>query len=285
MTQKIKDLTVIVPALITLLAFLIKFIKNFFFECVKAEYRSNIGEISTFEAVINLLLNILICLELVLGLAILAFIIYLHINGKKINFQFLFNNKTTQSNANYISNFLYYITMGIYIFSSITTIRFFYKLKKEFIRNFSKKDKKIRNYKLYKSVNGFNKISSAGLMLAFGAISYSLIKESMNYKYILLVIGFTVYYFILFLVTLSLEPIIKDLSNTIKFTLKLSNEDITCNCYLEYNKYYLIYDDEYKMERYIAKNEVKEIQKEYIKTRLKRREIHKTCKVKTFKLF
>lgn len=75
MIDKIKDLILIIPAVITFLAFTIKFVKNFFFNSIKTRYRRNIGKMSNFEAAITLIVTMVIYLEILLASFILAFII------------------------------------------------------------------------------------------------------------------------------------------------------------------------------------------------------------------
>jgi len=64
---------------------------------------------------------------------------------------------------------------------------------------------------------------------------------------------------IIYLFQTGISGVIKEIETNSIFIMKLSKDIISCSCFLEYEDYYLIFED--GVERFIKKDEVKEIRK------------------------
>ncbi|EHI98144.1 hypothetical protein CDLVIII_1451 [Clostridium sp. DL-VIII] len=108
------------------------------------------------------------------------------------------------------------------------------------------------------------------VIIYYPMLQMSLLKEGRNFIFINTlsveeISTFTTYGIIafisltFFIILNSMEEIAKTLNENFTYIILMDTEEITCNIYLEYNEYYLVFMN--GVQRYISKSKVKEINK------------------------
>lgn len=237
--NEIRNLLLVVGTTITMLGVLIKTINDFFINTIKMKYENIPGKQSSFSFTLQILVYII-------GIVSFSSWIINVIN----------NIDKSNGGPNYNFNTMvvaiilsFFIFMPIFevvtVFSDIRQL-YINKLENGTIINMDKRYKK--KIKLLKYA------SLVIPIITFVGFLIGLYKDERNITFWG---GYGVLLLICFALFLRLGNIYDSITENFIYTLKLKDKEIVCELYLEYDEFYLIFQD--KHERYIKKSEVKEI--------------------------
>lgn len=246
----IKDLSLSLTTIITVLGIYTKTFNKLFLDIVKSRYNNVPGKQPLFDTIIKSIMYIF-C-----GTEIVTLIVSLIFQGKdKIL------GEGFKMNMDSIIGYALAILFGglIYIF-----INSFSNLTLAFINKFenrrglsTEKIRKINKFNLYGSV--FYLIICICALGVYIKSSKTNLLTSKDINAIVTIFSVTVISFTFCICSFSFKVIIEFLANNDTYIIYVEDESIYCSCYLEYEDHYLIRKNE--RDRYISRSKVKEIQK------------------------
>ncbi|WP_346880575.1 hypothetical protein [Clostridium sp. UBA3061] len=279
----IRDTLVIISTIITLFTIFVKIFSNIFKESIKSKFKYVPEDDSLFNLILQMLAHIISSGLYLLVIVVSALTIYIYIkNGSTISdvlssFKYIEKNKT-----DLFADRIFYIQLVIVFVVTFCFINCYERVKNEFVRKFSgvkwvkSKRKGIKIWMPNKKVNirrlkWYNRITKFGSSIisffyAFMFFIAIMSNEKISYSATLSGIFLICAYLAILIIAVSLDEIIEVIAYYNKYEFILDGEKVICECFLEYKQHYLIYESKLvnghnNIERYIRKNEVKEIRK------------------------
>lgn len=271
MQEGIRNVLIIFTTVITSIGVCIKVIDNFPINIIKINYKS----IPAKQSLFNIVISLIFCLVISFGILMTIIEIgYCFKEGFNKVFQEEFLLK--------INNFTYILGVIIallFYFVLFVIICNFFVIRKKFIDKLQGKCGKVKKVNIV-----FNTICMIYCcLIILGYIIYLLgticskikiVKDNGAYIFenymdvgeMKNFIGITCFAFIClsFLILLnSLRNLCKAVNEEVIYILITNKESIICKSYLDYDEYYLIFEN--NNERYIKKSEIKEVRKKQLK--------------------
>lgn len=271
--EKIKFIIILIPAIVVI----IKTMDSLFIENIKLKYNKIPGKQESFGAILKVLGNLLIMLELIfLIYYIIMFIYNVFINGiffENFNISNIFINKSNNESWIYIFIglslaiiFMINIILAVYLYTNIGE-DFIMKLEGEKLSKAKRKkgDRYIKSLKIKLIINwGLSYFNLAVYIIIMFATyiqsvkhEISLFKED-NIGFLMFMLLFSL---TMAIVANSLKRVFDEIFNNIYFKF-LDNNDkeiISCDLYIEYSDSYLIINKNEKI--FLSKNSIKLIKK------------------------
>lgn len=261
-TMAIKDTIAIITVIGTFVVFFTKAIYNFFIANIKRKYREVPGNQSLFDIIV----------EWISYIGFVLYFIFMIILVKKSSEISSFD--IIPKNHNIVTIIIFIVELVIFsamVYSIYKTMLNFVDLKNDFQDKLKGKFKKmkpkieINNYiYIIMFIISFVFSTICVVILISSYISFrntDIIISLNNYddiKGFLILVSMSFFCGIFLLITINLKEIIKTLKSNDIYVI-ITDEEIYCKLYLEYNEYYLVIKD--NVEKYISKSKVKEIRK------------------------
>lgn len=222
----------------TMLGVLIKVINDFFINVIKMKYQNVPGKQSSF----SFILQIITYIGVIVGFV--SWIISITRNQSNT-----LNLKPSIIILSLILSFFLFapIFNAVNLFLNLRTY-FIDKLENGKINRMDKKYKK--KIRLWRNMSLIIPVISLFILIS---------KLYEDKETLIFWGGYAFFLFICFAILLRLEDIYNSLVKNDIYILKLKDEKVICKLYLEFEEFYLLYED--KHERYIKKSEVSEIRK------------------------
>lgn len=236
--DEVRDYLLLIGTIFTMVGVLIKSINDFFINVIKMKYQNVPGKQSSFSFVLQITTYIVV---------LIGFVSWI------IN---IIGNQSNTLKAEPIIMILSVI-LSFFLFGPIFNVGYlFFNLKIYFIEKLESGKINQMDKKYKKKIRFWRKMS-----LIIPVISlFILIAELYEDKETLIFWGgYALFLFICFAILLRLEDIYNSLVKNDIYILKLKDEKVICKLYLEFEEFYLIFEDNH--ERYIKKSEVSEIRK------------------------
>lgn len=236
------DFVVSLSSFLVIIGGVVKLFKDFFMEIVKFKYRNIPCKLSVFEVLIKLGMACVILFDIV---AILVQIFNLVVNRGSAGF-LVNDGEGLLWIIGFIGAIVWLINIGV-LFWELSNI---YDKFISYLENSTKKE-----------VNklDFWRISIVIFLSSIYILMWTYVIFELDIKSIIGLSSLGISTVISGIIAISLLEVYKTLKNREKYILYTDKELIACNMFLEYNNYYLIFED--GIERFIKKDEVKEIRK------------------------
>lgn len=259
-----RDIMAILTVLGTLIALHIKAFYNFFMSIVKMKYKEVPGKQSMFSVVVQ-------------WLGYIGFIMYMIVLGSFLAESFYqetpISKMKNMTAAYFFEMAIFIIVTIITVLAAIDTIQKFRYLNRAFRNKLegelvkleddipSKNMKNIYTFSISAAMFLFIIIEriSSGVEAAISKIVLFNNNEKVETFLIALIMELIVS--TLLIISINMKEIIKTIKSKSLYLILIDDEEIYCNCYLEYKNHYLVIKKDKKFERYISKTKVKEIRK------------------------
>lgn len=245
----------------------VKISRDFCMESIKSKYKNVPGKQSIFEVVTVFIMYNIVILDMLM-LPVIAINIYSSFKNGAIN------KISIENNIQIIANIIVFLVVFIILNAIISPAFIYINIESKFLRKLEKKPFK----EVGSRIKFWNNISMlfpiiipvVELILIAYSVKISLTKYENNFIFINnisednmnLIITLTAMSFICttsFILQISLKEIIKAIGEKFIYIIKMDNEEIRSDNYLEYNDCYLVF--EHGQQRFISKSKVKEISK------------------------
>lgn len=247
----IRNTLLTITAAATMISVLIKVFNDLFIEVIKSRYRNVPGQQSIIECVLKWISAITLVVDAIFVIFCSVRVIFSIIN--------LFNKESVN---NYIIKFTPVNMLGgiillLLIFEFIAIVYVFLKFKDIFISKLEGSEEiNIGKGYLYASVGSLIVAALFFLMYTLYIISTY---ENMSYRDLVGILSLWLHSLAVIVVSSNMIKIFWDINSKEKYCIYLRNEIKSCNLYLEYKDYYMIYEN--YTEIYIRKSEVTKITK------------------------
>ncbi len=245
--KDIKEVLLAMIAFWTVAGFLIKVFSGFFVENIKLKYKNVYWKQSTFEVILKWIGNMTILVYMIMFCYyIIDFILY-----RKSS---MFVKSISIPNFNIDLITIIGLIVTVMIFFMVLSVLISQAIEELFIDKLENGNinKVKRRYKL---INVLGKTISCVFIIIFIVdISKTADISTTFFTGYLAGLGIIIYLF-----HTGISGVIKEIETNSIFTIHLSKDIISCSCFLEYEDYYLVFED--GIERFIKKDEVKEIRK------------------------
>ncbi|WP_346877131.1 hypothetical protein [Clostridium sp. UBA5712] len=245
--KDIKEILLTMISFWTVAGFLIKVFSGFFVEKIKLKYKNVYWKQSTFEVILKWIGNMIILMY------ILMFCYYIKdfiLNRKSSVFIKSISTPSYNVDLTVIIGFI----VAVMICFMILSILISEEIEKLFIDKFENGNKNKVKFK-YKLINTLSRVVSCVFMIIFIVAVLGITDIS--------TIFFTGYLagmgIIIYLFQTGIYGVIKEIEMNNIFIMHLNKDIISCSCFLEYEDYYLVFED--GVERFVKKDEIKEIRK------------------------
>jgi len=240
--KDIVDLVVSLSSFLVIVGGIVKLFKDFFMEIVKFRYRNIPCKLSVFEVLINLFMVCGLLFDIV---ALLVQIFNLFINRENVGI-LINDGEGLLCIIGFIVSIVLLINIGL----------LFWELSKMYDKFISYLENGTK-----KEVNKFDfwRILIVIFLSSIYILIWGCVVFESNIKSIIRLSPLMISTIITDIIAINLLEVYRTLKNGVKYILYTDKELISCNMFLEYNDYYLIFED--GIERFIKKDEVKEIRK------------------------
>lgn len=271
MVEKIQNILVLLTGLGAAFSIYLKTVNEFTMNMIRSKYKNAPGKKSVFHAVIELIEYCFILTYIII------FIIEMINFFTSKEYKIVINNILKASTLMEWMVILLSLSLIILpIISMIIAINNFLEIKNKFIKKLENKDnikidsKIIVNnkigmmfsiiitaiwlfYFLFIFTTGINIVNKEGIYFFENNIPND------NAAFLWILSFFAFISTTSFIILNSLREIYTSVNQDEYYILNINNREVSCQCYLEYEEYFLIFENE--MEKYIKKSEVKEIKK------------------------
>ncbi len=245
----------------------IKISRDFCIELIKSRYKNVPGQQSIFEIVTVWIMYSIFVLDILMLVPLVTNLLDKFKIGDVIK-------ASSGNNIGIIANIITFLLAIIIVNAILGPILIYQNVKIKFIR-------KLEGDFVLKITNRIKVWNSISIIAPIFVPAISLIVISYNVKihlskyqdnfvftnnideeFMQIIIIILVISFICatsFVIQKSLKELIRSVDENCIYIIKVDNEEIKCNSYLEYKEYYLLFEN--GMQRYISKNKVKEIKK------------------------
>ncbi|WP_143314226.1 hypothetical protein [Clostridium sp. HBUAS56017] len=268
MLEQIRNFLLTLTAIGTVVGFFIKTVNDFFMKSIRKRYKNVPGKQTIFEIIVEWIAYIIVFIYLfVAGTLIITSIANSDWHWVSANIQIGEINYGNFVGIAIVIAFFFSICAPIFAWSSVSNL-FILKLEKGLCHKVKRITKKI----ITLGVIASSITTSGGIYLIWALLDQKVKLVVKNSSYFLennlgdddmkmiLLVGFALFFTITaFIILNSLKEICKVIDKLQMYILCTSKENIICRCYLEYDEYYLLFEN--GTERYIKKSEVKEIKK------------------------
>lgn len=240
--KDIVDLVVSLSSFLVIIGGIVKLFKDFFMEIVKFKYRNIPCKLSVFEVLINLVMVCVLLLDIV-ALLVQTFNLFVNMGNAGI---LINDGEVLLWIIGFIVAMVWVINIGL----------LFWELSKMYDKFISYLENGAK-----KEVNKLDcwRISIVIFLSSMYILIWGYVIFELNIKSIIKLSPLIISTIISDIIAINLLEVYKTLKNGVKYILYTDKELISCNIFLEYNDYYLIFED--GIERFIKKDEVKEIRK------------------------
>lgn len=258
----IRDYLVVITTGITILGIFIKNLNNFFLDLIKSKYEPIPAKQKLFDTIIKTVTYIILIIELIFLALIITSIFDKYLESEPVK-----KNLGMLSCIAWILILLIVTTFGLTMYLSNKLAYIFRDNHGEKTKSKKKYVELLLNLKIFKDnkkvLNMFNKVMAifmAAICVIF-IISYILNKnfQSAGVMGLFFIIAIS-----MFIISNSLTPAIDVVNHKYNYYMVMKSGDVLItNFFLEFEDNYLIFKN--GIQRYISKQEVKEIQKRFIK--------------------
>lgn len=236
--DELRDSLLLFGTMFTILGVLIKSINDFFINVIKMKYQNVPGKQSSFSFVLQIIIYVVV---------IVGFVSWI-VNVVR-------NQRNTLSVKPSI--IILSLIMSFFLFGPIfNSIYLFFNLKTYFIKKLENGKINRMDKKYKKKIRFWRSMSLIIPVISLFILIFELYKDK---KTLIFWSGYAFFLFICFAILLRLEDIYNSLVKNDIYILKLKDEKVICKLYLEFEEFYLLFENNH--ERYIKKSEVCEIRK------------------------
>lgn len=242
-SNDIRNWLLLIGTIITMVGIGVNWINNLFINTIKVKYQSVPGKQSRFSFIIQILVYVIVLISLASWVKSM-----IYNNGAESN-----------SLANQYTPIIIIAAILAIIFIILPiwgTIYIYSRLMESYIAKLENRN--ISNLKM-NYIIWIRIIKYSSLVIPVVVFLILICRMYGDNKTLIFLIGYCSFLFLFFCMLIRLENVYKHIISNNIYILKLKDEKIVCNLYLEYEEFYLVFEDQH--ERYIKKSEVSEIRK------------------------